>query len=298
MTEEQTLEEFFAQEKETTDEQEQVSRREFLRSGLAGGAAGLVAAAGTGAAVWKITDEQMQAALADADAEIARLQGLVALYEDLEQIGLDAILETGMAAVAIPLEGIELGAKALKAGLDLVEEGVLSLEQALPTAQESILWLESQISALASGIATLEEALGRALGQALDNPVAQALGEFARLVLDNLPFGLGDRIRDVLDGLVTLVTGLDDLLEGFNAYVLEPLRETWFSTEEGEGVEATLLTPLVVHVLDPLEAHLEGLAELVDAWQGKLMAPTERALVDRAKVKESIVQYKTEHGLE
>ena len=293
MTDERALAEFSSGEPESGGEPQLLNRRQFLRGGLAGGAAGLAVAAGTGVTVWKITDAELLATKEAAEAEIARLQGLVDLYKDLEKIGLDAILQAGMTAVALPLEGVELGAKALKSGLDLIEEALLSLEEALPTAQESILWLEDRVSALADGVEKLEMALGKALDKATDNPIAETLNEFASMILDSLPFGLGDKIRGVLDGLVNLVTSVDDLIEGANSHLLEPLREEWF-----EGLGATLLDPLIEHVLDPLEAHLQNLAALVDAWQHKLMAPTQQALEQRAKIRENIAHYRNEHGFE
>lgn len=295
---EQELEEFFAQETVTESEQELLNRRQFLRGALAGGAAGLAVAAGTGAAVWQIKEAEMRAALAEAEAEITRLEGLVGLYENLEKVGLDAILQTGMAAVALPLEGVEAGAKVLKGGLDLIEGALLSLQEALPTAQESLLWLEGQVSALADGVEKLETALRQAVEKVGDMRVVEAMRGFVAMILDNLPFGLGDKIRAVLDGLVVLVTSIDDLIASINSRLLEPLREKWFSTEEGKGVEATLFDPLVEHILDPLEKQLENLAWLVDAWQHKLTAPTQQALAQRAEVRENITTYKQKHGFE
>jgi hypothetical protein len=298
MNEEQEFQEFFTQTADPQDEMERLSRRQFLRGGLAGGAAGLAVAAGTGVAVYKISDAEVQSALASADAEIARLQGLVSLYEDLEKAGLDSILRTGMAAVALPLEVVEGGARTLKSGLDLIEGALLSLEKALPTAQESILWLEGQVSALAAGIETLQTALGQVLERVGDTHVVEALRDFVSMIFDNLPFGLGTKIRSALDGLVELVTSVDDLIEGVNTRLLEPLRTQWFSSEDGEGVRASLVDPLVEHVLDPLEAHLGSLAALVDAWQQKLMAPTQQALEQRAKARENIIKYKQAHEFE
>jgi hypothetical protein len=298
MSDEQKLEEFFSQGPAPVDEQQQLSRRQFLRGGLAGGAAGLAVAAGTGVAVWQISDAELQATLDNADAEIARLQGLVDLYEGLEKVGLDAVLQTGMAAVALPLAAVELGAKTLKSGLDLIEKVLLSLEEALPTAQESILWLEEQVAALAGGVEKLEAALGQVVEKVGDTLVVEALRDFVTMILDNLPFGLGDRIRGVLDGLVGLVTGVDELIAGINTHLLEPLRETWFSADGGQGIQASLLDPLVEHILDPLEEHLGTLATLADTWQQELMAPTQQALGQRAKVRENIAKYKQEHNLE
>jgi hypothetical protein len=293
----QTLDEFFSDAPQAADEQELLSRRRFLAGAAAGGAAGLAVAAGTGVAVWNVVDKQAQADLEAAQAEIARLQGLVDLYENLEKIGLDAIISTGMKALALPLEAVELGAKALKSGLDWAEGALLSLQEALPTAQESILWLEGQVSAIADGIEKLETAVGNALEKATDNAVAEALEDLANMLLDNLPFGLGDKIRQVLDGMVALVTSVDELVEGINTLFLEPMREEWFATEDGGGVAATWIEPLVEHVLDPVEAHLESLAALADTWQQELASPAQQALAERAAVREEIARYRDEHSL-
>jgi chromosome segregation ATPase len=290
-----------------SDEQEMISRRKFLTGTLAGGAAGLAVAAGTGVAVWKVAegeaveakaaaDAALQASQAEAAAELARLQGLVDLYEQLEKIGLDGILEAGMVALALPLAAIEAGVKALKDGLEWSEKALLSLSEALPTAQESLSWLEARVTAVATGIEKLETSLGRALDRVTDNAVAEALEEFINKVLDSLPFGLGDKFRDALEGLVTLMTSVDELVAGINTHLLEPLREKWFSDEEGKGVGGTFVTPLIEHVLDPLEAHLANVAELADTWQMKLKDPAQQALAERASVREEIARYRQEHG--
>jgi hypothetical protein len=86
------------------------------------------------------------------------------------------------------------------------------------------------------------------------------------------------------------------LVEGINTFFLEPMREKWFATEDGAGLGATLIDPLVEHVLDPVEAHLENLAALADTWQQELVSPAEQALAERARVREEIVRYREEHG--
>lgn len=296
MTDDLLLAELGSDERGTEEDTQALSRRDFLTGSLAGGAAGLAVAAGTGVVVWNVADAQAQASLQAAETELARMQGLVDLYENLEKVGLDAILQTGMKAVALPLEGVVAGANALKGGLEIVEAALLTLEEKLPTAQESVQWLEEQVTAVADGIEKLEQALGKALDTVTDNPVAQAISDFAGMVLDNLPFGIGERIRDVLDGLVELVTSVDDLVRGINTGLLEPMREAVSTDGEGGGLAAAVVDPVVEHVLDPLEDHLEGLASLADSVQAELMEPTETALAEREEVRKEIARYKTKHG--
>jgi hypothetical protein len=180
MTTDQALGDFSSE--KPGEEDEAVSRRQFLTGAVVGGAAGLAVAAGTSVTVWKVADAGTQEVLDASAAEIERLQGLVDLYQDLEKIGLDSILRAGMSAVTLPIEGVTLGAKALKGGLDAVEAALISLEEALPTARESMLWLETRVSAIADGIEKLETALYQALDKATGSPIAEALKDFTGMV--------------------------------------------------------------------------------------------------------------------
>jgi hypothetical protein len=133
--------------------------------------------------------------------------------------------------------------------------------------------------------------------KATDNRVATTLGDALKWVLDRLPFNWGEKIRDAFDRLVTLIGYTDDLVRDINSRLVEPVEQKWFSSEEGKGLGATFLDPLVEHVLDPLEAHLGELAALVEAWQAKLVAPAQSALEERSRVREEIAQYRERHSL-
>ena len=325
MDENTTLEEFL-EEAPPVDEVARVSRRKFLTGAVAGGAAGLAVAAGTSVAVWKIGDSELLSARETADAElaaasaeleatknaadldlkdlaedaaeeVAKLLGLLDLYEELDEIGLDGIIAKGLGALALPLGALEAGAKALKAGLEWAEDALLAVGEALPSAQESLLWLEDRVSALADAIEKLENGVARALDKATDNPVGEAVKELTAKILDALPFGLGDRFRDALAGLVLLVTSIDLLVEGINTKLLEPLRQNWFSDGEDEGMSGTFLAPLVDKVLNPLEEHLDNLAQLADTMQAELETPAQKAIAERAQLREKIARYKDEYGL-
>ena len=275
----------------------QVSRRAFLSGTLAGGAAGLAVAAGTGLGVYQVADARAKEALAAAEQEMARLQGLVELYERLERIGLDGILQTGMVAVVAPLEVVQRGAEALKKGLELIEEAVVSLREALPSALEAFTWLRGRIDALADGIQLLHSAVDRLLDRVTDNPVADKLAEALAWVLDRLPFEWGEKVRGAFTRLVELIGGADDLVRDANSRLLEPVEKKWFSSDGSPGLGSTFLDPLVQRVLDPLEAHLGELAALVQVWQTKLMAPAQKALEERGTVRAEIADYRARHGL-
>jgi hypothetical protein len=228
-------------------------------------------------------------------AETLKLKGLLTLYESLEKIELDAIVSTGVASVGLLLNGVEGGSLTIKAGLDAVEGLLLDFEGAFATIRDGIEWTEGMISALADRLQALEDTIEGALEKA--QPITEALGSFFDLVLDLLPFGYGDRIRAILDRIGDLVANIPEAVEGINTRLLEPLRRDWFSEEKGKGLKAGLIDPIVTRFLDPLEAFLGKLAELVGGWEDKLIKPTESAISERDAIRTEIARYKAEEGL-
>jgi hypothetical protein len=274
---------------------EGMTRRRFLQGALAGGATGLTVAAGGSLVGWKTgTAAGRTAAELEAAIETLKLKGLLALYESLEMIELDAIASTAISAVGLLLSGVESGSLALKGGLDAVEETLLDFEGVFPTIRAGIVWTEGVVSALADRLQALEDTIEAVMEKA--QPFTESLSSFFDSVLDLLPFGYGDRIRAILDRLGDLVTNIPETVEGVNTNLLEPLRRDWFSEEEGKGLKASLVDPIVTKLLDPLEAFLGRLAELVDGWEEKLVKPVGEAISERDAIRTEISQYKAKEG--
>jgi hypothetical protein len=270
---------------------EEMTRRRFLQGALVGGVAGLAVGAGGSLVAW----ETGTAAGLEAAAEALKLKGLLALYENLETIGLDAIVSTGVAAVGLLLEGVESGSLVIKASLDTVEGLLLDFEEAFPTIRAGIEWTEGVVSAFADKLQALEDAIEGVLEKA--QPITDALGSFFNFVLDLLPFGYGDRVRVTLDRIDDIVTSIPEAVEGINAKLLEPLRRDWFSEEKGKGLKAGLIDPIVTGLLDPLEALIGKLAKLMGSWEEKLAGPVQKAISERDAIREKIARHKAEEGL-
>jgi hypothetical protein len=275
---------------------EEMTRRRFLRGALVGGVAGLAVGAGGSLVAWQTgTAAGRTAAELEAAAEAFKLKELLALYENLEKIGLDAIVSTGVAAVGLLLKGVETGSLAIKAGLDTVEGLLLDFEGAFPIVRAGIEWTEGVVSAFADKLQALEDAIEGVLEKA--QPITDALGGFFNFMLDLLPFGYGDRVRVTLDRIDDIVTSIPEAVESINTKLLEPLRRDWFSEEEGKGLKAGLIDPIVTGLLDPLEAFLGKLAELVGSWEEKLAGPAQKSIGERDAIREQIARYKAEEGL-
>jgi len=266
-----------------------VSRRRFLTATLAGG---FIAATAGAVAVWQYGSGRGQ----ELSDEMARLWGLVHLYEKLEGTELDRVVAAGLAAVGAALSALAAAAELAKAGAQVVEDALKQFETAFPIIRDGITWLESLISDLSQRIHLLEDAIGRALNEV--NPITQALGAFFNSVLNLLPFGGGQKIKEVLDRVGEIVNSIPKAISDINVKILTPLRDDWFSDSPGKGLKGGLIEPVITKLLDPLEAMAGRLSELLRHWDTDLSTPTKNVLNQREAIRHEITDYKARYHLQ
>ena len=266
-----------------------VSRRRFLTATLAGG---FIAATAGAVAVWQYGSGRGQ----ELSDEMARLWGLVHLYEKLEDAELDRVVTAGLAAVGAALSALAAAAGLLKAGAQVVEDALTKFEAAFPIIREGITWLESLISDFSQRIHLLEDAIGRALNEV--NPITQALGAFFNSVLNLLPLGGGQKIKEVLDRVGEIVNIIPKSIADINVRILTPLRDDWFSDSPGKGLKGGLIEPVITKLLDPLEAMAGRLSELLRQWDTDLSTPTKNVMSQRETIRQEIADYKALYRLQ
>jgi hypothetical protein len=260
-----------------------LTRRQVLVGLAAGGA--VITTANLAAAIWTTTRS----------AELVKLRGLLALYEGLERVGLDAIIAAGIQVLGLALEGIEAGSRGLQKALSFVDGGLARFEATFPDirsglarVEELVGVLDRQIEGLWAIVAQVTERVG---------PMAEALGDFFSALLDRIPFGVGERIREITARIQELIGGLPDAMDALKTHLLEPLRQDWFSDDETKGLKGDLIEPLRDRLLSPLNALLDDLIAFTDQWEAKLVAPVEDALAQRAAIRQQIDEYRRGNGL-
>ena len=276
-----------------------LSRRQFVTGAALGGGAGLLLAAGSGFAAWQFGQTAGTIAgrleATAAEAEIAKLKGLVALYETLERVGLDAIAAVGIGAIGGLLGGMESGARLLEQGVQGVENALKGFTALFPAIREGITWAEGLVSSLSDKLVQLQAAIGSAVSEA--KPLTDAMGDFFNFVLGLLPADVQKTVRDTLARIEAVITSIPEAVEGLNNRLLTPLRQNWFGDEAARKLETTLVAPITNGLLDPLEKHLTDLANLLDQWETGLAKPVQAALDQRQTIREQIVRYRQEHGV-
>jgi len=265
-----------------------MSRRRFL---TATAASGFVAATAGAVAVWQYGNGRGQ----ELSDDLGRMWGLVRLYDKMDEPQLDRVVAAGIAAMGAPLKALASAADLVKAGAQTAEDALIKFGTAFPTIRTAITWLEGLVSDWAQRLHLLEDAIGRALDEV--SPITQAVGGFFDSILKLIPLGGGQKIKEVLDRIGEIITTIPQAVTDINVKILTPLRDEWFTDQPGKGLKGELIEPIITRLLDPLEALLGRVSELIRRWEPELVAPTESALDQREAVRREIAAYRVRFGL-
>lgn len=237
---------------------------------------------------------ELRAQLDDAVTQIERYRALNNLWQRLDDIGLDELLETALGVIGGALAGVMTVTRLLRAGLAAGQRAIDNFTALLPEPQDGILWLQRQVSALAASLEWLSEQVQEAVQPV--EPFANLIASFVLWVLDHLPFGFGAKARAGLEAMQSIITGLPDLVAGVNEDVLDPLAD-WFGQDEARSLAGILLKPITESVFVPAQDVLDKAAEFETTYKQELVNPAQEALAQRAELRDEIHQAQARLGL-
>lgn len=266
---------------------EGVTRRQLITTAAVGGAA-LVAGAVGGTALATV-------ARAETELELVKLRALVGLYEQLEKVGIDAIIAAGMSIVRGALD-------AVKTGVRLARDGVTGVETALKNFQAMLDSLRGAADLATRGLTELSQKFKAAeslvvamLGTAL--PLAEAIANFFNELVKKIPFGVGAEISRAINSLIELIRAIPATVDAMLNQLLKPLRDLFFPATGNALVKTNLFDPLINNLLTPLKGFLTDVETLIDKWEKEFTKPVQNALDARAKVRKQIVALRHDSGL-
>ena len=238
--------------------------------------------------------DQLAAAQAEIDTMSQQRDGLlslVGLYEALEEIGLDGIIDAGLALLESPLEAARNLVGLLESGIAIGLGALADLAEAIPSPQEGLIWLKGEVSALLINLDALKDRIEDVIEPI--EPFTTLVINFILDVLNKLPFGLGNPARGGLETIQSIVTGLPLLADGVTSDVLDPL-DTMFSQDNRTNLTGTLINPLQDDLIDPAGNTVEALNTLDQTYQNELMAPVQSALGERAAIRTQIEEQRAQ----
>ncbi len=277
---------------EATTPTEAITRRQLVL----GGASLVVGSLGGGAlgAAWGDTQGAARVQFR-ADEEIRQLKGLISLYEELEKLGVDAVVSAGIAAVEKGLSTLRDGVLLLRKAVSLADAAVGSVEGAIPALRSGLAQAEGFVNQVRGQLGSIQDAVLAATGQL--RPAADAVGSLLAELVSRIPFGVGERILEANRRTGELVAGLPGALDAVSRQLLAPLGTDWLSQEDGKGLKGLLLDPLRRNLLKPLGSFLDDVVTFLAGLEGSLITPAKTVLSDRGRVRQRITQYKASLGM-
>ncbi len=264
-----------------------MTRRQLLVAATAGGAALAAGALGGGAVGALATRAQYE-------LELKKLQTLVALYEQLEKVGIDAVVLTGMNVVGGALSTV-------KAGTRLIRDGIAAAQNALKAFQEMLDNLRKATESATQVLADLQQrflgaqsVVAGALGTALS--LTESIRNFFNSLIDKIPFGIGDNMRRAIDGLVNLIRDVPTAIDALSTQLLKPLNDLFFAPNK-PVVQASLFDPLTEKLLKPLDQFLGDVEAAITRWEDDFTKPVQGALEQRAQIRSQISEYRRQNNV-
>jgi hypothetical protein len=245
------------------------------------------------AAQWAQQEPRQTAA--DLAAEVEKLKGLLALYEGLEKIGIDAIISGALSAFKASLDTLRGGVGLLRGGVSAAEGAIVGFQNTFAAIRAGLKTAEDAVANIAALLKNAEDWLGQTTSPL--QPMIQQVHQFFDDLLSKIPFGVGDNIRQTVNGLIGLVVAVPTMVQGVSTNLLEPLRGGWFSDDSAKNVQGALLDPIKQKVLDPLATFLGDVDQTLAHWESDVSTPVQAALDQRAAVHQQIADYKQKNGL-
>jgi tetratricopeptide (TPR) repeat protein len=274
-----------------------LNRRQFLGAVAAGGVALVATNAATAfLALGQGDAEGAAKTRAELFPQLTRLRELLALYEQLEKVGLDNLLKTGMAVIGVILSALRNGARLLSVGLDLAEAALGKAELALGKLQEAVKFVDELIEGVNKQLEGLWKLLSELTGVSI--PITQSISSFFKNILQRIPFGVGAKIQQAIDWIESVIAALPEALANIRVRLLKLLQDDWVDTTgAGDSLSSRLIKPVREQVLAPARQMSAEIENLSVQWETQITQPVQAALEKRETIRVQIAAIRREQNL-
>jgi hypothetical protein len=240
-------------------------------------------------------NEHLTMELANANQQISLLGGLVALFEQLDEVDVEGVLAEGFTAVSETITNWIDDIPTLDEGLVMGRQALDELEEHIPLLENGRIWLDSQVSktqvyyqAIELLLQTAVEAIG---------PFLDMLNDWFQKVRRWLPFNMGEQAAEIMQSITNLLSETPHTITGLNTNIAQPL-DVWLSRETGETpLQQNLVKPIRHNVFDKTSASIAKAQTLQTVYQTQLAEPTQTAVTSQRPIKDLIVAYREQHQI-
>jgi hypothetical protein len=244
---------------------------------------------------WKYQFEEASAQAADLSGRLGILEGLLAMYEELDAVDVAAAATAGVATLGGVLGGLIAELPTLAEGLQAGRQALEEFEEELPLVEQGRYWLEGQLASVQRALDTAESALDGALQ--VGGTFLQLLDHWFEDILKWLPFGIGEKALTIMAAVSNLLAEVPDTLAGLQANVAGPL-DLWLK-RDGDDIRLRqrLIKPVRQQAFDRADAAIEGIDSLNDTYEVELREPITALLERQRVIREQIGHYRNTNAV-
>ena len=236
---------------------------------------------------------RLQTNLELANARVAVLVGLLALYEQLDAVDTSTVWQDGLTAVSDSLSNLIAETPWLSEGIAAGRLALLDVEAHIPLLQNGRYWLAAQRDKLRGYYEGAKALLETAVSAA--GPFLEMLNSWFQDILKWLPFGLGERAGEIMQSLADLLGEMSPTISGLDTNIAQPLA-VWLDGNGGDApLQQNLINPLRANVLDKAEQVVSKAKEVEGVYQGELVQRVETAVASRELIRALIADYRQQN---
>lgn len=240
--------------------------------------------------------EQLSVELGAANERISVLSGLVALYEQLDEVDIVTTVDEGMGAVSDTISGLIEGVPSLSEGLDLGQQALMEFEAHIPLLENGRIWLENQLAQIQNYYESIESLVQAAVKTV--GPLLEMISEWVEDILKWLPFGLGQRTGQIMVAITDLLAETPNTISGMATNIAQPL-DVWLVREEDEApaLHRNLIKPLREQVIEKANETITQAQEVQTVYQTQLSEPAQTAIENQQRIRELITAYRQQNQI-
>ncbi len=240
-----------------------------------------------------VATEDLSMQLASANEQIGVLSGLIALYEQLDEVDVSDTIQAGIDSVSDTIASLIDGTPTLSEGIAMGQQALADVDAHLPVLENGRMWLDAQVHKMGAFYETIELVLQNALesfGTFLD-----MIEEWFSDVRKWLPFGIGEKAAQVVGAFSDLIAETPNTVSGLDNYIAQPL-DAWLARVDDEPMlRQTLIKPIREQVLAEADKTISQAQQVHSVYHTELAQPASLAKATRDEVRQRIASYRQQY---
>lgn len=226
--------------------------------------------------------------------------GLVALYEQLEDVDVNTVIQTGLSTVG---EAWDDFVEDLPAASDGIMQASVMLNQfdgEIPLFQSARTWLAVRLELLQRDNNALQEVLKEWFIDSI-GPALEMLGRWFDDIRKWVPARFLATANRVIESLVVMISGVPVTVDGAQTNVANAL-DGWFREDDEDGernpiIRSRLFQPLINETLPAALVMLQKTRIAKQKYEADLVTQVGTILNQRQAIESQILAYREEKGL-